>query len=122
MTREDLLPELTAWGADTEGAMDRMLDDLDFYIECIDAFMDSPSFKSLQHAIENRVVRPAFEAAHDIKGITGTLGLTPMYKIACDMTEPLRAGTLEGAQERFEALSLRYSELEALLRRCEARA
>ena len=32
----------------------------------------------------------AFEAAHTLKGVTGNMGLTPLYDAVCTIVEPLR--------------------------------
>ena len=32
----------------------------------------------------------AFEAAHTLKGVSGNLGLAPLYKAVCALVEPLR--------------------------------
>ena len=34
----------------------------------------------------------AFEAAHTLKGVTGNMGLTPLYDAVCTIVEPLRTG------------------------------
>ena len=34
----------------------------------------------------------AFEAAHTLKGVTGNMGLTPLYAALCTLVEPLRTG------------------------------
>ena len=38
----------------------------------------------------------AFEAAHTLKGVTGNMGLTPLYDAVCTIVEPLRTGRTGG--------------------------
>ncbi len=122
MAKERLLSALKAWDCDTEGAMGRMLDDLDFYIDCLNRFLDDGSFLKLDDALKHGDARAAFEASHDIKGVAGTLGLTKMYELANDLTEPLRAGSLAGAAARVVTLKDMRTGLDGILRDCEVRA
>lgn len=52
-------------------------------------------------AIENQEWRAAFEAAHTLKGVTGNMGLDPLYDAVCNIVEPLR---LDDGQTDYAAL------------------
>ena len=63
----------------------------------------------------------AFQAAHTLKGVSGNLGLTPLYEVVCDIVEPLRHGEkrsdypamLEKIEEEFAKVRQMHEELTA---------
>ena len=63
----------------------------------------------------------AFQAAHTLKGVSGNLGLTPLYEAVCDIVEPLRHGEkrsdypamLEKIEEEFAKVRQMHEELTA---------
>ena len=50
----------------------------------------------------------AFRAAHTLKGVCQNLGFTNLYQPAYELTEVLRAGTLEGSGEWFARVTEQY--------------
>lgn len=48
-------------------------------------------------------------AAHSIKGSAGTIGATIVYELAIELDQRARAGNLEGARERIDALDAAYA-------------
>ena len=53
-------------------------------------------------------VKEAFRAAHTLKGVCQNLGFGNLYAPACDLTETLRAGKLEGTAEQFAKVEEEY--------------
>lgn len=53
-------------------------------------FLDDGSFVSLCSAMEDGSREAAFRAAHTLKGVSGTLGLSRLYASASQLTELLR--------------------------------
>ena len=86
-----LVDRLDEYGADLTGAMSRFLGDEEFYISCFEDFLKDEVFAQLDAALAAEEYGAAFDAAHSIKGVSGNLGLTPLYEAACDLAEPLRA-------------------------------
>lgn len=98
------LIELKSWGCDIDGAMERFLDDEEFYFECYAKVLEDPGFEYLKEAIEKHDVRLGFENAHTLKGVVANLGLTSLYKIISDIVEPLRVGREDGIAEKYQEL------------------
>ncbi len=86
-----LIDDLKAYGADTEGAMERLVDDEELYMTCLVSFKDDPCFPALDQAFSSKDYKVAFEQAHALKGVAGNLGLTPLYTSICNLVEALRA-------------------------------
>lgn len=102
----DCLREL---GCDTDGAMERFLEDEDFYWECFDKFVEDGEIESLGQLLLVNDVEEAFSTAHSLKGTLGNLGLTPLYDIMVTIVEPLREGRIDGVPEKYENLIKKWS-------------
>lgn len=87
-----LIDKLRAYGADMDGAMNRLLGDEDLYAVCFGYFIDDPAFEALGEALDAGDCSAAFEAAHCLKGVAGNLGLTRIYQLSGQLVEPLRRG------------------------------
>ena len=71
-------------------------------------FLDDDSYPKLEDALKKENVEEAFRAAHTLKGVCQNLGFTNLYQPAYELTEVLRAGTLEGADALFADVSRQY--------------
>ncbi len=99
---------LRDWGCDINGAMERMLGDEKFYIDCLQAIPSDRNFTDLTEALVNQNTKLAFNSAHTLKGVLINLGLTPMYQKAVEIVEPLRNGESKGLlQKNTELLQMR---------------
>ena len=71
-------------------------------------FLDDDSYPKLEDALRKENVEEAFRAAHTLKGVCQNLGFTNLYQPAYELTEVLRAGTLEGSRELFARVTEQY--------------
>lgn len=71
-------------------------------------FLKDDSFQNLKTQLEAQNVKEAFRAAHTLKGVCQNLGFTNLFAPVYDLTETLRAGTLEGTAEQFAKVSVEY--------------
>ena len=67
-------------------------------------FLDDDSYPKLE-----RSLKEAFRAAHTLKGVCQNLGFTNLYQPTYELTEVLRAGTLEGSKEWFDRVTEQYN-------------
>ena len=84
---------LEAYGADTKAGLQICMNNESFYLRMVKMMPDDSSFQKLYDALETGNLSAAFAAAHALKGATGNLGLTPLFKPLCEITELLRART-----------------------------
>ena len=110
-----MIDQLNAWGCNTADALERMVDDEEFYRECLLEIPAEPCFAQLGQALEAHDVQAAFDAAHTLKGVLANLGLTPMYDTVVQIVEPLRKGQSEGLTDKYEELLRQRAYLERLL-------
>ncbi len=81
---------LKEFGANTEEALKRCMNNEAFYLRLVKMAADDKNFGKLPAALEAKDWKGAFEAAHALKGILGNLALTPILKPAVEITELLR--------------------------------
>ncbi|HAG69658.1 MAG TPA: hypothetical protein DCL38_06770 [Lachnospiraceae bacterium] len=99
-----LFSELKAWGADTDSAVRLVLGDKGFYYEKLSEFGELRETELLKGAVEDKDYSRAFRLAHDLKGVTVTLGLMPLHYAAAAVTEDLREGHHEDLFRDMEIL------------------
>ena len=83
---------LEAYGVDYQTTMDRFLGNETLYRSLLDRLFEDDSLQKLGGALASGDTAKAFEAAHTLKGVTGNMGLTPLYAALCTLVEPLRTG------------------------------
>lgn len=101
---DKIILRLRDYGADVDGAIERFVDDKEFYISSVKEYLDDTGFDTLKNALEANDIKTAFEAAHTLKGVVGNLGLIPLYNAVCEIVEPLRAGTCTGLDPKLSSI------------------
>ena len=96
--------KFAAYGADVEGVMDRFMEDEELLLSCLDQFVEEDEIPALKESLEKQDYSQAFEIAHAMKGVTGNLGLTPLYTATCELVESLRAHVYDHVEEQFETV------------------
>ena len=95
-------------GADYEGVLGRLRSEV-LIKKFAKKFLDDGSFQSLKDNLAQKNGEEAFRAAHTLKGVCQNLGFTNLYQPAYELTEVLRAGTLEGSKEWFDRVTEQYN-------------
>ncbi len=85
------LDTLKEYGADTEDALARCMNNADFYVMLVGKSLDDANFAKLRQEIEAKNYDEAFSAAHALKGVVTNLSLTPLAEPVIEITESLRA-------------------------------
>ena len=91
----ELKKMLEEYGADYQAIMGRFMGNEAFYLRIFSMFPKDESLTKLGQALSNNDYTAAFDAAHTLKGVTGNLGLSPLYQAVCAIVEPLRTGEAE---------------------------
>lgn len=73
-------------------------------------FLDDPSFQNLKDALDSKDVETAFRAAHTLKGVCLNLGFDNLYPSSKDLTELLRAGSMDGYEDLFAEVEKNITE------------
>ena len=96
-----------AIGGDYKGVMER-LPSADFVRRFALKFLQDDSFPNLKKALEEKDAPTAFRAAHTLKGVCQNLGFDALYAPSSALTEALRGGSLDGADELFPPVEKEY--------------
>ena len=82
-------------------------------------FPKDDSFHNLEAALKEQNVKEAFRAAHTLKGVCQNLGFDALYVPSSALTEALRGGSLEGADELFPPVEKEYQRVVEALKALE---
>ena len=99
------------YGVDMKKTMERFVGDEDLYAECLTKFLSDSSWPLLKNAYEHKEYKEMFEYAHTLKGVTGNLGLTPLYNAVSDMVGALRFEQYEKVDGLYELVEAELSRL-----------
>lgn len=105
MTLEECYAQM---GANYQNVLNRFYKP-DMIRRFVKLFPDDTSFQTLKEAMAERNVQEAFRAAHTLKGVCLNLGFDNLSPSAVALTEILRAGTFEGADEQFALVEKEYA-------------
>lgn len=109
-----LTDKLSAYGCNIDEAMGRFLNNEAFYAKCYGKFVADKCFDRLGESLKAGNVKGSFEAAHDLKGVSANMGITPVYELIVGMVEELRAGRMpEDAMEIYQKLMEMHADLKS---------
>lgn len=77
-------------------------------IRFVKRFPMDGTYAELMDAVEKGDGTKSFEAAHKLKGLTGTLGFTKLYNAVFSLTEQLRQKTAPADMELVQRVRLYY--------------
>lgn len=115
-SNQAIIAALENWGCDIKGALPRFLNDEAFYVKLLKGVPNDEAFVKLGDHLKINDAKGAFEAAHELKGMLGNMGLTPMYNTVCRLVEPLRAGKIMGIGEDYDALMVDLAKLKTIIK------
>ena len=104
-------------GADYEGVTNRLMGEA-LVARFVGKFFEDENFAKLGEALAAQDVESAFVAAHTLKGVCQNLGFDNLYAPSSELTEVLRAGSLEGADELYAKVAAEYHKMEEVLKPC----
>lgn len=89
------IDSLRAYGANVEEGLGRCMNMEPFYLRIVGMVKDDVdgSFARLKAAMAERDTEKTFEAAHALKGSTGNVSLTPIFKPVCALSDMLKGHT-----------------------------
>ena len=82
-------------------------------------FLDDKSYADLERTLSEGDYKEAFRAAHTLKGVCQNLGFDALYAPSSALTEALRGGSLDGADELFPPVEKEYQRVVEALKALE---
>ena len=100
-----LLNELKAIGCPVDNTLENtFMGNEAFFEKMLKKFGTNHALETLEAGIVSGSVSNCFDAAHELKGMYGNLGLGPLFTLCSDIVETTRRGSLDGVAARFEEL------------------
>lgn len=112
---ESLREQFLEYGGDYDGIMSRFMGNKAIYLKFLNMLPQDDSMDRLDAALSAGDLVRAFEAAHTLKGVAGNLGLEPLYRAACAILEPLRAGERRDYTPLHQVVRAEYRRARALM-------
>ncbi len=116
---EQMKQELIAWGVNWDDVKDRFMGNEDLVEKFMFKFLNDKSFSNLTLGMQKKDANEAFAGCHSLKGVTGNLALDGMREDVLALTEILRAGSLDGADELYQKIKKSHDELIAIIKKYE---
>ena len=76
----DLISELKKLGANTDEALVRFMNNSDLYVKMLGKFPAAVKDADVSAHFDAKDYEAAVSTAHTLKGVTGNLSLTPLFK------------------------------------------
>lgn len=77
-------------GADVDTALNRFMGKEELYLKFIQKFQNDKNLENLQDCYKNDDYEGVFASAHSLKGVSGNLGLNPVYDVSAQICDLLR--------------------------------
>lgn len=111
-----LTEKLVGYGCNIDEAMGRFLNNEAFYEKCFNKFLNDASFAGLGTALEQGKVTESFEYAHNLKGVSANMGITPIAEVIVGLVEELRAGRMPAdAMESYQKIMAIKADLDGFV-------
>lgn len=108
MTSDELKEK---FGIDEQEAIQRLLDDKDFYLSLLTQFPKSNSFADMKRDFLNEDYPSLFLSSHEMKGTAGNLSFFKLYasvSILCDMVRKEPFSPKEDIKKEFKIVEDDY--------------
>lgn len=117
---QTLRDALMAYGMDVDATLLRYGGNEALLLRHLLRFPQEQSFAALQKAMDEGAQEAVQAACHSLKGVSGNLGLTPLYAAASRMMACLRATDAAGAGLAWRDVETAYRSAVALLEAMQA--
>lgn len=109
---------------DVDTALSRVRGNKKIYVRMLGLFLKSEEFATFEERLEADDRPGAGEVAHAIKGMTGNLGMDPLFEVSNQLMDELRAGTRDEEKIALyrDTLEKTRQSVEALMPQLEAEA
>ena len=106
---------LVAAGLDYDDGVRRCSGNVEFYEKLLAMFLDDPNMAEARERLQAKDYDGLFNSVHEIKGMSGNLSITAVYREASKMVELLRAGDNDAATAALSDLEAAYDKASAAI-------
>ena len=110
--RKPLLAALREMGCDVDATLRAtFMGNETLYCRMLGKLASNTAIARMRAALDAGDAAALFGAAHELKGVYASLGLTPLHRLCGEIVEIARPGGLDGAGERLERLEALHGEM-----------
>jgi HPt (histidine-containing phosphotransfer) domain-containing protein len=99
---------LEQYGISFQEGLDRFCGDNELYERMLHLFLEDQSYNKCKEAFAKKDYHELFEAAHEMKGVSGNLDLKNLYEASCELVELLRNGEYDS--KRIKVSFIKFEE------------
>lgn len=99
-----MLEELKALGVNTDEGITRFVNNAALYEKMVKRFVDSDASVKVMEFLEAGDIETAKSNAHNLKGVTGNLSLTPLFQGYSEIMTLLRSDDIAQAKQKLAEL------------------
>lgn len=112
----------SAYGGDYDATMARFMGSEAMYLRILSMLFQDENLAKLGSALRDGDSEAAFAAAHTLKGVTGNLGLSPLYQAVCELVEALRTKADVDYSKLYRAIAAEFETVKQLQTELSANA
>ncbi len=102
-------------GIDYEAGVARFMGREKVYEALLMEFLNDESYDKLKKALNDKDCKAAFDVAHTLKGVCGSLAMTELERVVSEVTEQLRAGRIDNAALLMGEVDEKYKKVHSFL-------
>lgn len=106
-------------GIDYDDGVRRCGDNSELYERLLGLFLADDNFESAKKSLDDKNYEELFSHTHEIKGMSGNMSITDVYKTSSDVVALLRAKDYDAIPEAFSELSDAYEKAAAAITKAE---
>ena len=118
---EQTIEMLKKAGIDFDQTVKRFMGNTGLYAKFLTKFLDDDTFGKIAPAFEKNDFDEALATSHTLKGVSGNLGMTRLYKACSDTVALIRAGEQDKAKQSFAELKSAYDEIHGVIKDAAAK-
>lgn len=98
-------------GVDIDSTMERFMNNEALFLKCLDKFLSDDCYERMLAAIDGKDVNAAFDASHELKGVSANMGFEHLYEPVKVIVEVFRAGKTDYDPALLDSIKAAYEEI-----------
>ena len=112
----DIQSFYSAIESDGDVALGRFMGNKNLLTKFLGKFLEDNNYRLLDEALKVNDYETALAASHTLKGVSGNLGLDPLYHYSSEIVNAIREKRYGDIAPAFDQLKIHYEKVMSLLR------
>lgn len=106
-------------GVDLDGSITRFSGNQALYERFLNKFTEDTVYSSVVKAFQEKDYEAAASSVHTLKGMSGNLGIIPLYQACSNTMDYLRSGDIDNAVSSYSKIKDTYQEIISVIQAVE---